>query len=233
MAIRIALFRNPFTRGPSLIPRVVHRNTVTFDQLLERMASDTALETTDLRAALTRLLEALVEFLISGAKVHTPFGTFAAYVSGTSTENGDRPDISRKGVTIRFAADRDLTNRVRENIEIQVEERMPDRVPVIELLSCVDNPECGGEFHAGEIVSITGARLAFDIEQEDEGVFLVSEDAEEEYRATVYSRHGTRIIDCKIPDAPAGTYGVEVRSRMGRETLSNGTYANTITVAEG
>ena len=59
MALHVTLVRDSLKGEGALRPRVVQTDTVDMDTLLHYMATDTALEETDMRAAISRLNEAL------------------------------------------------------------------------------------------------------------------------------------------------------------------------------
>ncbi len=72
MALHVTLVRDSLKGEGALRPRVVQTDTVDMDALLHYMATDTALEETDMRAAISRLNEALVFYLARGEKVKRP-----------------------------------------------------------------------------------------------------------------------------------------------------------------
>ena len=76
MALHVTLVPDPLKGEGALRPRVVQTDTVDMDALLHYMATDTALEETDMRAAVSRLSDALVFYLTRGERVKTPLGTF-------------------------------------------------------------------------------------------------------------------------------------------------------------
>lgn len=158
-------------------------------------------------------------------------GTFAAHVRGARNGSPIVPEISRDGMVIRFRPNRDMHRNIQETIAISVEEQMDPKRPRISTLMNVEDVEAEDEASPGQLLHLVGSRLSFDIDAEDEGLFFVN-DADEAFRAMIYSRHGTSIIDCKVPDIPSGPYALELRARprSGAE-LRIGAYANTVTIS--
>ena len=108
---------------------------------------------------------------------------------------------------------------------------MGPKRPRISTFVNVEDADAGDSASSGQLVHLVGSRLTFDIEALDEGLFFVNE-SDEAFRATIYSRHGSSIVDCKVPDLTPGTYSLQLRARprKGAE-LRIGAYANTVTVS--
>jgi hypothetical protein len=74
VAIKVALVRNNIRKDGKLAPRVVQRDKVGFDKLLEYMDTSTGLSASDLRSVFLQFAEALAFFLTEGSEVQTPIG---------------------------------------------------------------------------------------------------------------------------------------------------------------
>ena len=92
MALHVTLVRDAFKGDGSLKPRVVQADTVDMDSVLDYMATDTALQETDMRATVSRFRQALLFYLARGEKVKTPFGTFQLSARGTYVD-GETPRV--------------------------------------------------------------------------------------------------------------------------------------------
>ena len=195
----------------ALRPRVVQTDTVDMDTLLHYMATDTALEETDMRAAISRLNEALVFYLARGEKVTTPFGTFRLSARGTYAA-GETPRVETRNLGINFQPTAGLLTSLRTGTKIVMEGTSGRKLPSVTSVLNVEAPGTINEGRAGQIIKMQGNRLSFDPQDEELGVFLVAEDGTE-HRMTVYSRAGTAQIDFKIAEVPAGAYTLEVRTR--------------------
>ena len=141
------------------------------------------------------------------------------------------PEITRDGMVLRFRPERSLVDAVRQGLTINVAEQQEPKGPRLSAVRNIERPDTPMVGVPGEIIHIVGARLAFGQEDETEGVFFVAEDGTE-FRAVVYSRHGTSLIDCKIPDMPSGDYTLAVRGRPHEGAkLRTGIYAATFTIS--
>lgn len=84
----------------------------------------------------------------------------------------------------------------------------------------------------GKVVNISGARLSFDQEDPDCGVFFWNGGGRETaVRATTYTRIGTARIDVEVPDTLLpGEYNLEVRSRPTKRDVRFGIYDKKVKV---
>jgi hypothetical protein len=76
MAIKVALVPNTIQQDGSMVPRLVHRSSVSFDEVLDYMDYGTGLSRDDLTNAIGRLAETLVFYMAKGFRVETPLGDF-------------------------------------------------------------------------------------------------------------------------------------------------------------
>jgi hypothetical protein len=81
------------------------------------MATDTALEPTDMRAGLSRLAEALLFYLTRGERVSTPFGSFGLTARGTYLD-GETPRVETRNIGITFRPDREFLDELRRKSHI-------------------------------------------------------------------------------------------------------------------
>ncbi len=99
----------------------------------------------------------------------------------------------------------------------------------------VENADIQGSIDsgsAGQILHLTGSRLRFAWDDEEQGVFFNSASASAgETRIAVYSHIGSNIVEGKIPDLEAGEYGLEIRTRPGGRELRVGQYGKTIAIS--
>lgn len=215
MALQVALRPSALTDGNTRVPRVIGRQHIGYEKLLSFMATDTALEAADMATVMTRFVESLAFFLTEGNSVETPFGRFALGMSGTKVEGEPTTvEITNEGIHMLFRPNRALMARLREGTNVVTLDRPPLQVPIID---CVENHEvegCLNEASAGQMARIAGSRLTIDKSDAKQGVFLVSTNGDHaSYRAELYTRTGNKLVDFKVPIAPAGEYYLEVRTR--------------------
>ena len=211
MALHVTLVRDTLKNDGSLKPRVVQTDTANMDSVLGYMATDTALEETDMRAAVSRFHQALLFYLARGEKVATPFGTFLLSARGTYVD-GETPRVETRNLGINFRPSPGLLNDLRTSAKIVVEGTSGRKLPSVTSVINVEAPEQINEGKAGHLLKIQGNRMSFDPADEETGVFLVATDGTE-HRMTVYSRSGTARVDFKLAKVPVGTYTLEIRTR--------------------
>ena len=211
MALHVTLVKDALKGEGALRPRVVQTNNIDMKLLMHYMANGTALEPADMRAAISRLSEALVFYLQQGGKVTTPFGTFHLSARGTYID-GETPRVETRNLGVNFRPASELLHSLRHSTKIVMEGRMGRQLP---LITSVTNAEVDGQINAGragQMVKIQGDRLSFDRKDDETGVFLVAEDGTD-HRMEVYTRAGSSQVDFKIAKVPVGAYTLEVRTR--------------------
>lgn len=228
MALEVTLVRDSLKDDGSLRPRVVQSDRVTMDELLDYMATDTALEATDMRAGLSRLSEALLFYLGRGERVNTPIGSFGVSARGTYVD-GETPRVETRNIGINFRPDPALLASLREHTRIVMRDNPGPLRPVIQSVMNADDSSQGAKAKPGHIMMLRGTRLGFDETDDSQGVFFVAEDGSAT-RASVYSRTGSTHIDCKLPELPAASYTVEVRARSGGGDTLTGTASDPLPV---
>lgn len=211
MALHVTLVRDALKGGRSLKPRVVQSETANMETVLDYMATDTALEETDMRAAVSRFHQALLHYLKRGEKVAMPFGTFQLGARGTYPD-GETPRIETRNLRVNFKPSPGLLGDLRRGAKIVMEDDANRRLPVIKIVTNAEAPDWIDEGKAGHIIEMQGARMSFDPEDTELGVFLVAIDGTE-HRMTVYGRIGTARILFKLAKVPVGAYTLEVRTR--------------------
>jgi len=133
MSVRVAFVEDPIRKNGSLMARLVLRNKVDFDQLLDYMQNSTGLAETDMRAVFVHFMNALVFFLSSDGQVHTTIGTFALSLGKNSprinrSHLADRK-INMDMITLRLRPDSALLDRVKLATNIEVVDMPPPTVP--------------------------------------------------------------------------------------------------------
>lgn len=218
MSVRVALFKDSLRKSGRGIPRIVHRNTVDFDDFLTYTAKICGGQTANIRAVIMQVTEALQDQLSSGNQVRTPMGTFSIGVHLPQMSEGPSggdiiPRINADALTLSLRPAKEIIDTLRRRANLEVVDRPSVQVPIIQAIQNAEDSSSINRASPGQIVNIIGNRLSFDKADADTGVFLVNQDSDEEFRASVYSRLGTARIDCKIPAASVGNYVVEVRTR--------------------
>jgi hypothetical protein len=236
MAIKIAMVKDPLRKGGGFIAHVVQRGKVDFDTLIGYMDRTTGLSANDIRSVFNQFKEALVFYLPDGAEVETPMGAFKLNMHARSAdEDASSSPQDRKysadDMKIQLRADRSLLESIRLKASVSVVDTPVLLAPTITYITNADTDGSVDSCSPGQILHIMGSRLSFDKSDQEQGVFLVSAASSVATRISIYSRIGTRIVNGKIPQLEAGTYGLEVRTRPTDKDIRVGSYDGLITIA--
>lgn len=220
MALQVAQVKTGFRDDGTVHPLVLNRRVLEFDTLVNNMSFATAIPKGDMLATWEQLVIAITSALKEGYKVQTPLGYFRLSMrrSGDGKENA----IDPSGIHVIFRPDAVLMEHLCRETKIQVLDPAAPRSPHVMKVSnprANDAPDCA---NLGKVVNISGARLSFDQEDPDCGVFFWNGGGRETaVRATTYTRIGTARIDVEVPDTlPPGEYNLEVRSRPTKRLVS-------------
>ena len=218
MSVRVALFRDSLWKSGRSIPRVVHQNTLDFEDFITYTAKTCGGQTANIRAVIMQVTEALQDQLSSGNQVRTPMGTFSLGVHSPQIPESQSateilPRINADSLTLSLRPNKDIIDTLRRMANLEIVDRPAVQLPIIHAIQNAEDPSFINQASVGQIVNIVGSRLSFDKADLETGVFLINQDNDEEIRASVYSRLGSSRVDCKIPLASAGNYTVELRTR--------------------
>jgi hypothetical protein len=237
VAIKVALVRNNIRKDGKLAPRVVQRDKIGFDKLLEYMDMSTGLSASDLRSVFLQFAEALAFFLTVGSEVQTPIGAIKLSVHCPGIEaEGPGPDrgkkVSEDDMRLMIRGSRSFLDRLRHGTSIELVDAPPPLLPVITL---VENADVHGSIDsgsAGQILHVTGSRLRFTWKDMEQGVFFIPDSGSAgETRMAVYSHIGSSFVDGKIPDLETGEYRLEVRTRPSGRAIRAGQYGRMIAIS--
>jgi len=207
MPVKVKLVENNFDKGGPVIARVVRGETVSYDDLLEYMAMNTALEVNDMKVSMAQFYNALLYFLPKGDVIDTPIGKFRLGVrskkggsDGSGVDQNGRPAVKDISLLYNF-----------ESTNGQGEEKLPNTIA------------------AGDLVHVNGENLSFRKDDEECGLFLVAKDQSQTVRFTVLSSVGGKNIDGKVPAVAPGTYYLEARTRPTKTDVRTGRLKEVVT----
>lgn len=237
MGIQVALVEDSIRKDGSTVPRVLKRTAVSFEKVLEFMAKDTGLSANDMRTVFAQFVNALVFYLPEGDRLQTPVGTFSLRVHSLSAEGGASggdpadPSVGPEGVSLSVRTDRSLLERLRIATSLEIVDTPSLLVPLVRR---IENIDVGGpltEAEPGQIIHVSGSRLSFDADDEEQGVFFVDTLTSQAARAEIYSRIGSTLVDCKVPELAAGEYLIEVRTRPTDVDIRSGAFKGPVIVS--
>jgi len=225
---QVAFVEDSIRKDGSIASRVVQRENVSFDDLLDYMSKGAVVSKADMKAVLSQFSDALVYYMSKGSRVQTPLGAFSVGLRRTGDDSTERT-ISADAPIIRVRPTTEVATQLKRSIEISVIDTPSTPIPLVYGVANIDDKSIVNGGKSGQILHLTGSRLSFDQEDGESGVFFVADDGKET-RSQVYSRVGNVFIDCKIPDIAAGEYSLVVRTKPGK-TIRSGSYTNRITIS--
>ena len=189
--------------------------TFTEQQLIKKMAEyNTTLTEADALAAFNVMKKIVLEMVLLGYVVQTPFGLMFA-VAGGST-NDILADFTPKNqntnhdIRLRFRPSTDIIDNVRNKT---VTERSTNAIKTRVNIDVVRNAD-GNEsspIHPGDSLFISGDYLKFDKNDVEQGVFL--HDGKDEQRLNYYTQVSPGKIIARVEnDLQSGTYSVILKN---------------------
>ena len=212
MGLRIAPFRDPIHKTGASVPRVVQVEIISYDELIRRTSARAGQKPARVRAVVDETIDTVVGLLSEGGQVRTPIGTFTLNVHRrppVAGRNGSkarprRRNCDKYSVSISLRPARALTRRVQQGTTIETAPAPDLKVPVIVAATNLDGDDRRGSSCPDAVLHIAGSRLSFRPADAETGVFFVSFDSDRQSRASLYSRCGSRLVDCWIPALMTG-----------------------------
>ncbi len=193
-----------------------HEASVSYGKLVEKMSqARTTLSRPDIVACMTLLAETISELVSDGKFVKTPLGDF--YLSAVGTV--DNPDdsfspnkpLSGHGVRLRFRPDRSAEAAIARGLRVRRDDSRSLPAPrILALDPVVARPE--GRLEPGDLIRLRGYRLAFDLADEAQGVFLSAGASAAVVRCSIYASVAPRLLILQLPPSlEPGSYNLKVR----------------------
>ena len=207
----------------------------TDDEIADRiMKTGAGLTKSDILSVLQAQKEVICDIIAEGDAVNTPLFNTQPSISGVFTSASDSFDSSRHRVKINLSAGkalRDAVTKVRTK-KVQV----ADVIPIINEVKDMISGSVNDQLTKGSVVQITGGRLKFLPEEEDNGIFLINADNGAGGRLDVVLENKPARLMAMIPQGvPAGNYYLEVRTTYSTnlnpsKTLKVSRFQRTLTV---
>lgn len=195
----------------------IHESTVGYDKLVSIMSeARTTLSKPDIVACITLLAETVSDLVSDGKFVKTPLGDFYLSAIGTIDDPGDSFSPSKErsghGVRLRFRPDRSAEAKIAKALHVKRDDSRSLPAPyILALEPVVTKPD--RRFEPGDIVRLSGYRLAFDRGDQAQGVFLANEATRAVYRCSVYAHVAPSLLILQLPpEIEPGDYALTVRT---------------------
>lgn len=232
--INYTLVENAVTPDPDdYYPQVQITRSVDTDALVERILSmGSTVNRADIIAVLEQLYQAVEALVLEGARVNVA-GIFDVSPRMQGVFNGvaDNFDTARHLVSVNAAPGAKLRENVRQKARVN---KLESSKPAPLLLQYADTGSnlTDSTLTPGNIGTLNGARLKFDPDQADEGLFVLPTSGGAAVKVTTFQRNKpSQLIFLNPVGLAAGDYFMEVRARArANADLRSGRLESTLTV---
>ena len=127
------------------IPRVVHRNTVEFEDFIAYTAKTCGGQTANIRAVIMQVAEALQDQLSSGNQVRTPMGTFSIgvhlpQISESQSATEMIPRVNADALTLSLRPSKGILDTLRRTANLEIVDRPSVQVPIVQVIQNAEDP---------------------------------------------------------------------------------------------
>ena len=172
----------------------------------------------------------LESIILDGFNVTTPFANFRVSIRGVFNGNTDSFDGSRHQILPLVNARKKLKAFCQQNLSPVKSETNIKNPSLLEFFDH-NSGECNTVITRGGIGRITGHRLKFDIEDANQGIFLIAEDGTETRITIVGMNKPSQLMFSIPPSLPSGNYALEVRVLFSTK-IRIGSLPETLSVAQ-
>ena len=211
--LKYSLRENLLTPAPDdYMAQVTDTRSYSLEEIIDLMMDKgTTLTRADVAAVLQVYGEVCSSIVADGAALNTPLMNTALSVSGVFNGANDSFDKKRHTVNLNMTAGSLLRDAVAKVKTEKTEGASTD--PYITEVTDIVSGKVNEALTKGGVVQLTGSRLKFDQKDEAQGVFFVPETGNP-VRAAVIAENKPARLMAIIPDLAAGTYYVEVRTKV-------------------
>ena len=234
--LKYCLRENLLTPAPDdYMAQAADVRSYTLDEIIDlMMEKGTTLTRADVAATLQVYGEVVSAIIKDGSAVNTPLMNTSMSISGVFDGANDSFDKKRHTVNLNITAGTLLRDAVTK-VKCEKTEGVSTDPYITEVTDIVTGT-VNTTLTKGGVVQLVGARLKFDAKDAAQGIFFVPETGEA-VRATVIAENKPARLMAIIPaDLAAGTYYIEVRTKIlegnkSGKTLKTGRFNKALTVA--
>jgi hypothetical protein len=191
--------------------QVVNLRSYTDDEIADQMLKrGTLLTKADILAVLQVYREVIMNIVEDGGAINTALFNTTPSMPGVYDGTGDSYDPARHRIQTNIhpgTSLREATKRIKVK-KVQVADPIPNIVEVKDVVSGSVNEN----LTRGSVVQLRGSRLKFILKNEDNGIFLLSENGGEIKLTVVVENKPARLIAMLPADLAQGTHLLEVRT---------------------
>ena len=234
--LKYSLRENLLTPAPDdYMAQAADVRSYTLDEIIDlMMEKGTTLTRADVAATLQVYGEVVSAIIKDGSAVNTPLMNTSMSISGVFDGANDTFDKKRHTVNLNITAGtllRDAASKVKCE---KTEGASTD--PYITEVTDIVTGTVNTTLTKGGVVQLVGSRLKFDAKDAAQGIFFVPETGEAVRAAVIAENKPARLMAIIPADLAAGTYYIEVRTKIlegnkSGKTLKTGRFNKALTVA--
>ena len=234
--LKYSLRENLLTPAPDdYMAQAADVRSYTLDEIIDLMMDKgTTITRADVAATLQVYGEVVSTIIKDGSAVNTPLFNTALSISGVFNGAADSFDKKRHTVNLNLSAGT-LLREAAAKVKCEKTEGASTDPYITEVTDIVSG-SVNTTLTKGGVVQLVGARLKFDATDASQGIFFVAETGAP-VRADVIAENKPARLMAIIPaDLKAGTYYVEVRTKIlegnkSGKTLKVGRFNKSLTIA--
>ena len=234
--LKYSLRENLLTPAPDdYMAQAADVRSYTLDEIINlMMEKGTTLTRADVAATLQVYGEVVSAIIKDGSAVNTPLMNTSMSISGVFDGANDSFDKKRHTVNLNITAGTLLRDAVTKVKCEKTEGASTD--PYITEVTDIVTGTANTTLTKGGVVQLVGARLKFDAKDAAQGIFFVPETGEAVRAAVIAENKPARLMAIIPADLAAGTYYIEVRTKIlegnkSGKTLKTGRFNKALTVA--
>ena len=234
--LKYSLRENLLTPAPDdYMAQAADVRSYTLDEIIDlMMEKGTTLTRADVAATLQVYGEVCSSLIKDGAALNTPLMNTSMSISGVFDGANDSFDKKRHTVNLNITAGTLLRDAVTKVKCEKTEGASTD--PYITEVTDIVTGTVNTTLTKGGVVQLVGSRLKFDAKDAAQGIFFVPETGEAVRAAVIAENKPARLMAIIPADLAAGTYYIEVRTKIlegnkSGKTLKTGRFNKTLTVA--
>ena len=212
--LKYALRENPITPAPDgFTAQVTGAHSYTQEEIIALMLrKGTTLTRADISAALELYGEVCANLMAGGGFLNTPLFNARSAISGVFKGPSDSFDVKRHEVNIHCSAG---TLLCKAASAIRCEKtQAQNTAPNIAEVNDIASGALNGRLTPGGIIRLTGSRLKFEPADPAQGLFFTPETGTSVRASIIVENTPSRILALIPADLPAGTYYIEVRTKL-------------------
>ena len=234
--LKYCLRENLLTPAPDdYMAQAADVRSYTLDEIIDlMMEKGTTLTRADVAATLQVYGEVISAIIKDGSAVNTPLMNTTLSISGVFDGANDSFDKKRHTVNLNITAGTLLRDAVTKVKCEKTEGASTD--PYITEVTDIVTGTVNTTLTKGGVVQLVGSRLKFDAKDAAQGIFFVPETGAPVRVAVIAENKPARLMAIIPADLAAGTYYIEVRTKIlegnkSGKTLKTGRFNKALTVA--